>query len=544
MKKMDTFLKWLNDARVRSITAGGLGGLAGWFLAEVLLGKPFYFWQTLFVGLLVGTAVATALNASEGIVLRSWSLARRGLLIGFVVGAIGGVIGATFGQATFTVASVTTGSGSSNPQGSFITPDYPEEIRTLIESAGGHKGEIEVALIWKNSNDLDLHVVDPLGEEIYYGHNRSQSQGWLDVDRNAGCSNIDPSPVEHVRWPEGAVPNGEFKVYVNHYSNCGARDPTPFQVAIKTGGEILNFDNSISHGDSKKLIHVFERERVAESSPPPVVSTTPRRPSLAGALAVMAGWAIFGALVGCAEGLTRRSWIALRNASLGGAIGGCLGGAVLVMMLSALPPEPGSQFAHAGWMGRLLGFVILGSCIGLWIVLIERALSAVLVVRSGRNEGREIFLDKRRMRLGRNDLLDIYLGGDSSIASHHATIRAEEGGHMLSVEDGAKVLVNDAAISNHRLQDGDRISIGNTKLDYRHKSLGKQSNGTETHREDTTGSRAKSTPRTPPPAPPVKGKTERREESRPAEKQARPPSRPQEPTGKKGPPPPPPAPRK
>eukprot|EP00929_Paragymnodinium_shiwhaense_P077914 TRINITY_DN4024_c0_g1_i2.p1 TRINITY_DN4024_c0_g1~~TRINITY_DN4024_c0_g1_i2.p1 ORF type:complete len:137 (+),score=32.72 TRINITY_DN4024_c0_g1_i2:446-856(+) len=77
------------------------------------------------------------------------------------------------------------------------------------------KGAVAVSLMWDNKrklNDLDLHVVPPSGEEIFYMHKKSKCKGVLDVDRQQRCRD----PVENVIWQK--APKGEYKVSVKNYS--------------------------------------------------------------------------------------------------------------------------------------------------------------------------------------------------------------------------------------------------------------------------------------------------------------------------------------
>jgi hypothetical protein len=500
---MDQLRIWLNDARVRSALAGGIGGFAGWFVAEVLLGRPAALWQTVLFGLLCGVGIAGVLGAAEGIVIGSRSLLQRGLAIGAALGALGGIIGATFGEVTYWVA---TGSEEGSQPDSFIAPNFSPEVQRRLDEAGAEAGEIEIALLWRNTNDLDLHVVDPFGVEIYYRDKQSGSGGWLDVDRNAGCMNTTREPVEHVRWAQGAVPDGEYVVYVNHYAHCGSADPTAYIVEIKNGNQFERFEGSITHEEPKKEIHRFARDSTAPAPAPA------GGPGIFDILAVVIGWAIFGALVGCAEGVTRQSMIGLRNAVIGGTIGGAVGGLALVVVLAlAGAPSTGEEeiARHSGWFARMLGLVILGACIGLWIVLIERALSAVLSVRSGRYEGREIYLDKEEVRFGRNETLEVFLGGDPKIAAHHATIRREGGAHTVLAAEGT-VLVNGAAVTKHQLVNGDTVVLGDTRLIYKHKAAapsGGQAGGAEQQRTVAAPRPSSTTPPKPPPPPPRKKKT-------------------------------------
>ncbi len=92
-------------------------------------------------------------------------------------------------------------------------------------------GDVQVTLTWDTHTDVDLHVVDPTGEEIYYGHSESASGGELDHDSNAGCS-IDGLNTENVYWPEGGAPAGEYVVRVDYYSACSVADPTNYTVVV------------------------------------------------------------------------------------------------------------------------------------------------------------------------------------------------------------------------------------------------------------------------------------------------------------------------
>lgn len=53
------------------------------------------------------------------------------------------------------------------------------DIGQRLERAGGQSGEVQVTLTWNNRNDLDLEVIDPFGERIWYNHkNRARMAAW------------------------------------------------------------------------------------------------------------------------------------------------------------------------------------------------------------------------------------------------------------------------------------------------------------------------------------------------------------------------------
>ncbi|MDC3955429.1 hypothetical protein [Polyangium jinanense] len=95
-------------------------------------------------------------------------------------------------------------------------------------------GKLVVSLRWDREADLDLHVVDPHGVEIYKRNINSyelpppgqpvdptawQSGAILDFDSNAGCV-IDGRRIENVVWKDEPPP-GHYIVRVDTFSLCG-----------------------------------------------------------------------------------------------------------------------------------------------------------------------------------------------------------------------------------------------------------------------------------------------------------------------------------
>jgi hypothetical protein len=97
-------------------------------------------------------------------------------------------------------------------------------------------GDIQISVSWDADNDIDLHVVDPNGFEIYYSHKVSPEAGELDLDSNAGCAPIDGINNENVLWPIGKAPAGAYAVLVDNYENC-AGAATNYVVTVQKKGQ-------------------------------------------------------------------------------------------------------------------------------------------------------------------------------------------------------------------------------------------------------------------------------------------------------------------
>jgi len=134
-------------------------------------------------------------------------------------------------------------------------------LSTTVTSVG--TGDLQITLSWDADSDVDVHVVDPAGEEIFYGHRRSASGGELDLDSNAGCA-IDGIRNENITWPVGRAPQGQYTVRVDYWAGCGVQE-TNYTVRINAGGNTQTFTGSfVGPGDqggagSGRLITTFQR---------------------------------------------------------------------------------------------------------------------------------------------------------------------------------------------------------------------------------------------------------------------------------------------
>ncbi|MEZ6057764.1 MAG: hypothetical protein R3C01_13780 [Planctomycetaceae bacterium] len=110
-------------------------------------------------------------------------------------------------------------------------------IAKRVEAAGGMGGKMRIAISWDNVNDLDLHIVTPRDERIFFGKMTASCGGVLDVDKNAGAP-FTSEAVENIRWLEDVPRSGNYLVQVHYYGqNPGGPQKTPFSVLIEIGSE-------------------------------------------------------------------------------------------------------------------------------------------------------------------------------------------------------------------------------------------------------------------------------------------------------------------
>lgn len=133
--------------------------------------------------------------------------------------------------------------------------DVTDSIKERVKKAGGNvTGDLCCRLSWSNYDDLDLHMQEPTGIHIYYGHKASHiTNGQLDVDMNAGSGKT-REPVENIFYPSRMkMTEGVYTLFVNNYNKRESVD-VGFTVEIDFLGETYTFPYEQIVPDQKSVI--------------------------------------------------------------------------------------------------------------------------------------------------------------------------------------------------------------------------------------------------------------------------------------------------
>ena len=110
-------------------------------------------------------------------------------------------------------------------------------------------GDVQVTLSWDAESDVDFHVIDPNGDEVYFTNRQVPSGGELDLDSNAGCL-IDSVRNENITWPMGSAPRGTYTVRVDYWSACDVA-ATNYTVLVNNGGNVEIFTGRFTGGGDR-----------------------------------------------------------------------------------------------------------------------------------------------------------------------------------------------------------------------------------------------------------------------------------------------------
>ncbi len=109
-------------------------------------------------------------------------------------------------------------------------------------------GLLQVSLSWDQLDDVDLHLIEPDGNRIYFNNEKSYREsdgavyGFLDLDSNPNCR-IDAVNNENITY-EKFLKKGIYKVYVNLYNKCVyTRTGASYSVSVYYKGKLLSFSD-------------------------------------------------------------------------------------------------------------------------------------------------------------------------------------------------------------------------------------------------------------------------------------------------------------
>ena len=116
-------------------------------------------------------------------------------------------------------------------------------------------GDIQITLTWQTNDDIDLHVIDPTGFEIFYGATSSPSGG--NLDRDNLCGDMQIGRPENVYWPMSAAPSGEYIVQVRYYGACEREKSVEWTVRVVRGGQVETFSGRLTQAGETQTVTSF-----------------------------------------------------------------------------------------------------------------------------------------------------------------------------------------------------------------------------------------------------------------------------------------------
>jgi hypothetical protein len=190
------------------------------------------------------------------------------------------------------------------------------------------------------------------------------------------------------------------------------------------------------------------------------------------------GWALFGVLVGSAQGISQWSLAKVGYGMLGGLLGGLIGGSTYERLSVLLQMFVSRELGLS--VGGAIGLTILGVFIGGLIGVVEIVLrTAWLRFTRGLLEGQTITLDRRKKEqtLGVADDCEVVIPGDPDVQRHHAAILRKDNAFVIEPRDGPVLLRTQkeyAPVDRHTLCHEDRLQVGKTRFTF----LSEQKGGT------------------------------------------------------------------
>lgn len=136
--------------------------------------------------------------------------------------------------ATFDLETALGTSGANGPA-----------FSTAIQTVDLSNADVVATVKWTGASDVDLHVIDGKGQEVYYANPTTPEGGSLDLDSNAGCA-IDNVNQETISWPQGKAPTGPYTVKVAYYDDCGVASSSYNGTVSVKGTQVKSFNGTFT----------------------------------------------------------------------------------------------------------------------------------------------------------------------------------------------------------------------------------------------------------------------------------------------------------
>lgn len=127
----------------------------------------------------------------------------------------------------------------------FSNPQFWSAPRTIaFRAIDVGTGDVQISLTWDTRSDIDLWLIEPNGNKIFYANKMSSTGGELDFDNTLeyGPENI---------FYKNIAPAGSYKVQVNYY---GGTPLTNFNVVVKKGTAVNTYSGVLTTGQTKDVV--------------------------------------------------------------------------------------------------------------------------------------------------------------------------------------------------------------------------------------------------------------------------------------------------
>ena len=133
--------------------------------------------------------------------------------------------------------------------------EVTDSIKERVKAAGGNvTGDLCCRLAWFNFDDLDFHMIEPGGHEIYFANRgrKSPCGGDLDVDMNAGSGKT-REPVENIFYAsKSPMKEGVYTLNVHNFRKRES-DNVGFEVELDFMGDVHRFAHAKAVPDGKTI---------------------------------------------------------------------------------------------------------------------------------------------------------------------------------------------------------------------------------------------------------------------------------------------------
>jgi hypothetical protein len=116
-----------------------------------------------------------------------------------------------------------------------LDDDCDAEIDEAFVSAG----PIQVTLYWETDADIDLSVVDPVGNVVSWRSPQAATGGYLDRDARGACGGGETARGENVVWATPMPPVGQYHVVLDYYEDCRGVGETDTTFSVSVDGRIV-----------------------------------------------------------------------------------------------------------------------------------------------------------------------------------------------------------------------------------------------------------------------------------------------------------------